>query len=83
MSSLKLNTALGGSVTLLPENSTGIKMNSTIIAAIVRHALTAIGGALATQYSIDGATIEAIAGGFAAAAGLIWSVLEKTSRPKD
>ena len=57
-------------------------MNSTIIAAIVRHTLTGIGAALATQYSIDGATMEAVIGGIAAAAGLVWSLLEKSSRPK-
>ncbi len=52
-------------------------MQASIIAALVRHILTAAGASLATHYSIDGATVEAIAGGAAALAGVIWSILEK------
>jgi hypothetical protein len=55
-------------------------MNIQIVSAIVRHLLTIAGGAIASRYSIDGATIEAIAGGAAALAGVIWSVAEKSRR---
>lgn len=52
-------------------------MTASVIAALVRHILTAVAGGLAVKYQIDGATVDAIIGGTAAAAGLIWSVLEK------
>ncbi len=52
-------------------------MTSTMIAALVRHLLTGLAGGLAVRYSIDGATVDAIVGGSAAAAGLIWSIVEK------
>jgi len=52
-------------------------MNAAIIKALVRHILTALGGALVVKYGVDGASIEAIAGGAATAAGVAWSVYEK------
>lgn len=52
-------------------------MTASIMASLVRHILTAVAGGLAVKYQIDGATVDAIIGGTAAAAGLIWSVLEK------
>ena len=52
-------------------------MNATMIAAIVRHALTAVAGGYAVQYGVDGATTDAIVGGIAAAVGLGWSLLDK------
>jgi hypothetical protein len=55
-------------------------MNAAVIAAIVRHILTAVGGGVAMKYGVDGATVEAIAGGAAALAGVIWSVADKRKR---
>jgi hypothetical protein len=55
-------------------------MNAAIVTALIRHLLTIAGGAVASRYSIDGASIEAIAGGAAALAGVIWSILEKKRR---
>ena len=52
-------------------------MNATIIAAVVRHILTALAGGFAVKYGIDGGTMDAIVGGAAAAAGVGWSVLDK------
>ena len=52
-------------------------MNATMIAAIVRHILTAVAGGLAVKYGIDGGTADAIVGGIAAAAGVGWSLLDK------
>lgn len=52
-------------------------MNATIVAAIVRHLLTAIGGGLAVKYGVDGESVDAIAGGAAALAGVIWSIADK------
>jgi len=55
-------------------------MNASIVAAVVRHILTAVGGGIAVKYGVDGATIETIAGGIAALAGLIWSIADKRAR---
>lgn len=52
-------------------------MNATIIAALARHLLTAVAGAFAVQYGIDGATMDAIVGGAAALAGVVWSIADK------
>ena len=52
-------------------------MNATIISALVRHLLTALGGGFAVKYGIDGGDLNAIAGGVATAAGVAWSVYEK------
>jgi hypothetical protein len=52
-------------------------MNATVIAAIVRHVLTAVAGGMAVKYGVDGVTVDAIVGGIAAAAGLGWSLLDK------
>ena len=52
-------------------------MNAAIVSAIVRHALTAVGGGMAVQYGIDGDTMNAIVGGASALAGLVWSLADK------
>lgn len=57
-------------------------MNATIIAAVVRHILTALAGGFAVKYGIDGGTMDAIVGGAAAAAGVGWSVLDKRRSAK-
>ena len=55
-------------------------LDSTVLASLSRHILTAIGGGLAVRYGIDGATVDAIAGGVAAAIGVGWSIYEKRKR---
>lgn len=55
-------------------------MNATIVAAIARHLLTAVAGGFAVQYGVDGATIDAIVGGAAALAGVLWSIADKRAR---
>lgn len=52
-------------------------MNAAIIQSLVRHVLTAAAGGLVVKYGIDGATVDAIVGGFAALAGLGWSIWDK------
>jgi hypothetical protein len=52
-------------------------MNATIIAAVVRHVLTALAGGFAVKYGVDGSTLDAIVGGAAALAGVGWSVYDK------
>lgn len=52
-------------------------MNAMVVQALVRHLLTAIAGAFAVRYGIDGGTVDAIVGGAAAAAGVGWSVWDK------
>lgn len=55
-------------------------MNATIVAAVARHFLTAVAGGFAVQYGVDGATIDAIVGGAAALAGVLWSIADKRTR---
>jgi hypothetical protein len=55
-------------------------MNSTIIAAVVRHVLTALSGGFAVKYGIDGGTLDAIVSGAAALAGVSWSLWDKKAR---
>jgi len=52
-------------------------MNSVLIQAVVRHILTALAGGFAVKYGVDGATMDAIIGGVAAAAGVGWSIYDK------
>jgi O-antigen/teichoic acid export membrane protein len=52
-------------------------MNATIIAALVRHILTALAGGFAVKFSVDADTMNAIVSGAAAAAGVGWSVWDK------
>jgi hypothetical protein len=52
-------------------------MNGTIIAAVVRHVLTALAGGFAVRWGIDGGTVDAIVSGAAAAAGVGWSIWDK------
>lgn len=56
-------------------------MNSAILQSLVRHILTALGGALAVKYGVDGDTINAIAGGASALAGVAWSIYDKRKLP--
>ena len=56
-------------------------MNADMISAIVRHLLTALGGGLAVKYGVDGESVDAIAGGAAALAGVLWSMHDKRKRP--
>lgn len=55
-------------------------MNIIFVQALIRHALTAVGGGLVTSGSIDGQTMEAITGGVIALVGVAWSAWEKYKR---
>jgi hypothetical protein len=55
-------------------------MNATLISAVTRHLLTAVGGGLAVSWGIDGGTWEGIVGAVATLAGLSWSVYDKRKR---
>lgn len=52
-------------------------ITSQVIAALVRHILTAVAGGFAVKYGVDGGSVDAIVGGVAAAAGVGWSILDK------
>lgn len=54
-------------------------MGQQIALGMIRHALTLAGGYLVAR-GVDGAAVDAMIGGLTAAAGLIWSALEKRSR---
>lgn len=55
-------------------------MNATIVSAVIRHLLTAVGGGFAVKWGIDGGTMDAVIGGASALGGLIWSIAEKRKR---
>jgi hypothetical protein len=46
----------------------------------LRHAITTGGGLLAVEGIADPETLQTIAGGAIAAAGLAWSIIEKRGR---
>jgi len=50
------------------------------IQALVRHLLTAFAGGMFVKYNVDGATADAIVGGFSALAGILWSLAEKRNK---
>lgn len=52
-------------------------MTPAIATALARHFLTALSGALALKYGIDGASMDAVIGGLSAAAGIGWSIWDK------
>jgi hypothetical protein len=55
-------------------------MNATVVAALARHILTAVGGGLLVAWGLDGPSIEAVAGAISTLAGVAWSVWEKRQR---
>jgi len=55
-------------------------MTGTVLTAITRHLLTAIGGVYAMKYDIDGASLDAIVGGASALVGVAWSIMDKRKR---
>ena len=57
-------------------------MDATIVSALTRHILTAVGGSLLAQWGLSGDQVEAVAGAVAVVAGVAWSLYEKKSREK-
>jgi hypothetical protein len=51
-----------------------------MIKGVLRHVLTAVGGALVAKGVVDAATAEAAIGAIVTLAGLGWSVWEKKGR---
>lgn len=58
-------------------------MDAAIVTGVVRHILTAAGGALVAKYGVDGASVDAIVGGLAALIGVGWSIWEKKKGDND
>lgn len=52
-------------------------MNATIVTAVARHILTAVGGGLAVSWGIDGDTWQGVVGALSTLAGLGWSIFDK------
>lgn len=52
-------------------------MNATIVQALVRHILTAVGGGFFAAYGITGGTFEAVVGAVSTLAGVAWSLYDK------
>lgn len=54
-------------------------MTSAIVQGLVRHFITAVGGAFLLKYGLDGAGVDAIAGAVATLVGTLWSVRDKVN----
>jgi len=52
-------------------------MNATVIAALTRHILTAVGGGFFAAWGLDGESVNAVVGAVATIAGVAWSVYDK------
>lgn len=52
-------------------------MTAAIVQGLVRHLVTAIGGAFLLKYGLDGAGVDALAGSVATIVGILWSVRDK------
>lgn len=52
-------------------------MNATIVQALVRHILTAVGGGFFAAYGITGGAFEAVVGAVSTLAGVAWSLYDK------
>ena len=52
-------------------------MSASVIQALVRHILTAVGGGFFAAYGITGSTFEAVVGTVSTLAGVAWSLYDK------
>lgn len=52
-------------------------MNSTVVTAVVRHVLTAVGGGLFASFGITGSSLEAVVGAVSTLVGVAWSIYDK------
>lgn len=52
-------------------------MSASVIQALVRHILTAVGGGFFAAYGITGSTFEAVVGAVSTLAGVAWSLYDK------
>lgn len=69
----------------LPKKAIGAAQEKTmqmIIASVVRHALTTVGGGLIVNGTMGSSDLEAIIGAATTIVGVIWSVIEKRNRSK-
>jgi hypothetical protein len=52
-------------------------MNASIVASLVRHILTAVGGGFFVSWGLDGDAVNAVVGAISTLAGIGWSVWDK------
>lgn len=52
-------------------------MNSTIVTAVVRHLLTAVGGGFFAAWGVSGTSMDAIIGAVSTLIGVAWSIYDK------
>jgi ABC-type uncharacterized transport system permease subunit len=55
---------------------------ATIIALVIRHGLTTLGGYLVSQGTLAQPDVETGVGALVALAGIVWSVFEKRAKAK-
>jgi hypothetical protein len=52
-------------------------MNATMVSALARHLLTAVGGGFLAGFGITGSTLEAVVGAVSTLVGVAWSIYDK------
>ena len=52
-------------------------MNATIVQAVVRHLLTAVGGGFLAGFGVTGDTLNAVVGAVSTLVGVVWSIYDK------
>lgn len=52
-------------------------MDKAVVLGVVRHILTAVGGALASQGVLSADDTNALVGGIVALVGVVWSIVSK------
>lgn len=52
-------------------------MNQTVIMAVTRHLLTAVGGGFFASFGVTGTAMEAVIGAVATLVGVAWSLYDK------
>lgn len=52
-------------------------MNATVVQALVRHLLTAVGGGFFMSFGLSGTALEAVIGALSTLAGVAWSLYDK------
>ncbi len=55
-------------------------MNQTIVTAVVRHLLTAVGGGFLASFGLSGTTLEAVIGAVSTLIGVAWSIYDKRNK---
>lgn len=57
-------------------------LNAVTVSALVRHAMTFVGGILVSSGIFDAGTVEQLSGAIVTIIGVVWSLIDKSEEPK-